>query len=229
MVYPIIQMTPILQPLSASTELSAISSILGSLGSLSPNELTSSWTFTAGYFNPKKQLIEQLLETKSSNCTVITAHPHANGFFGSPGVSGLLPSAYTLLARRFLQAVLKHDASQPGRIRLQEWRRGELGKSDGWTYHAKGLWVALGGERGASISVIGSSNYTARSYELDLEAGAVIVTSNEVLRQKLGEERDGLGVYARDVGLDEFERTDRRVTWKVRLAMWIVKAVGGSL
>lgn len=59
----------------------------------------------------------------------------ANGFYGSPGLSGLIPEGYTLLEQRFMRAVRaagrlshQHDDS----ITLSEWER------QGWTYHAKG-------------------------------------------------------------------------------------------
>ena len=77
--------------------------------------------------------------------------------------------------------------------------------------------------------MVGSSNYTKRSYGLDLEAGVVIVTGDDELRQRLGRERDGLGEYARSVGLEELGSLERRVGIRVRVAMWIVKMVGGAL
>ena len=104
-----------------------------------------------------------------------------------------------------------------------------MGEKEGWTYHAKGLWVSLNGEQEPSISVVGSSNYTKRSYGLDLEIGTVIVTSDGGLKQRLREERDGLQEYATKVGVDEFIKTERRVGIKVRIAMWIVGLVGGAL
>jgi CDP-diacylglycerol--glycerol-3-phosphate 3-phosphatidyltransferase len=64
---------------------------------------------------------------------------------------------------------------------------------------------------------------------LDLEVGACIVTSDEGLKGRLAEERDGLQEFARVVGEEEFLRTERRVGLHVRVAMWIVKVVGGAL
>lgn len=110
-----------------------------------------------------------------------------------------------------------------------------MGVADGWTYHAKGLWVSLGQgkaekEDGPSISVVGSSNYTKRSYTLDLETGVVIVTRDEGLKARLRDERDNLGRdYAKVVTVDDFTSTERRVSIKVRVAMWIVSLVGGAL
>lgn len=77
--------------------------------------------------------------------------------------------------------------------------------------------------------MVGSSNYTKRSYGLDLEVGSVIVTSDEGLKARLAEERDGLGEYAKGVGMDDFIKVERRVGVRVRVAMWIVWVLGGEL
>jgi CDP-diacylglycerol--glycerol-3-phosphate 3-phosphatidyltransferase len=134
-VYPLAQFTPLLYPEDTSTERPALSAVLRLL---SRDDLANSrWVFTAGYFNIHSQLKELLLASKSTQGIVITAAPEANGFYGSKGVSGMLPPAYTLLARRFLGDVTK---SGKGRnIQLREWRRGTIGSDPGaWTYHAKG-------------------------------------------------------------------------------------------
>lgn len=104
-----------------------------------------------------------------------------------------------------------------------------MGEEGGWTYHAKGLWVSLNGDTEPSISIVGSSNYTKRSYSLDLETGVAIVTSDEGLKKELRKERDGLEDYATRMGMDDFISTERRVSIKVRVAMWIVGLVGGAL
>lgn len=77
--------------------------------------------------------------------------------------------------------------------------------------------------------MVGSSNYTKRSYGLDLEVGTVVVTSDEALKGRLAEERDGLGRFAQRVGMDDFAKAERRVGIQVRIAMWIVSMVGGAL
>lgn len=223
-VYMLSQLSQLMKP-DTSTELPAITHVLKTLGK--PDYAGSSWTFTAGYFNPAPSLTNLLLSTASQNNVVITASPYANGFYKSKGVSGLLPDAYTLLARRFLRAVKaqKMDSS----VVLKEWRRGTVNEPNGWTYHAKGLWVTLPNDQGPSISIIGSSNYTKRSYSHDLEAGALIVTQNPGLKARLGDEQKWLQEYANPVTLDDFARTERRVGLHVRIAMWIVSAVGGAL
>jgi CDP-diacylglycerol---glycerol-3-phosphate 3-phosphatidyltransferase len=223
-IYMLAQLSQLLKP-DTSTELPAVTHVLKNLGE--PRYAGSSWTFTAGYFNPAPSLTSLLMSTASTNCTVITASPQANGFYGSKGVSGMLPDAYTLLARRFLDAI--HQQKCDGEIVLKEWRKGTVGEPEGWTYHAKGLWISLPEDENPSISIIGSSNYTKRSYSHDLEAGALIVTENEDLKSRLGEEKNWLQDYAQPVTRDDFTKTERRVGLHVRISMWIVKVLGGAL
>ncbi|MCJ1457220.1 CDP-diacylglycerol--glycerol-3-phosphate 3-phosphatidyltransferase [Mycoblastus sanguinarius] len=216
-----------------------------------------SYTFTAGYFNPHPIITSSLLSVSalpaSAPGIILTASPYANGFFGSKGISGLLPPAYTHLSLRFLQAARGKN------IQLREWQRGIVGQENGWTYHAKGLWVTLPREATSSpaqnkstelqekshsdavessepsitarpsVTLIGSSNYTTRSYGLDLEVGAMVVTRDEGLMRKWKREEEMLLGQARVVDEDELQKKERRAGWRVRLAMWIVKVVGGAL
>jgi CDP-diacylglycerol--glycerol-3-phosphate 3-phosphatidyltransferase len=114
----------------------------------------------------------------------------------------MLPAAYTLLSRRFLEAA--SCTNPPSSITLKEWRRGTVGEEGGWTYHAKGLWISLNNEKEPSLTVVGSSNYTKRSYGLDLEVGVLILTEDGELKTRLGRERDGLGEWVKEVGRDDF-------------------------
>lgn len=223
-VYPLSQLTQLLKP-DTSTELPAIKSVLKVLSSTTFAD--SKWTFTAGYFNPDPMLTRLLINTKSSRGTVITASPWANGFYGSKGVSGLLPPAYTLLSRRFLEGVQR--AGRSSAVSLKEWRKGTVGEPGGWTYHAKGLWVTMPNDQDPSITLVGSSNYTKRSYSLDLEVNTLIVTEDQDLQRRIGEEQSWLQEHAKEVGIDDFAKIERRVGIRVRIAMWIVSLVGGAL
>lgn len=242
-----------------STEFPAVTRILEMLGQ-SPLFHGSRWLFTAGYFNIHPMLSSLLVastsqaatsdattsRTKKTQGTVLTASPWANGFYGSSGVSGMLPAAYTHLSARFLDQVAAAQRSHA--IQLKEWRRGTVGEPGGWTYHAKGLWITLPqdektGDMGKSkstegteyendhpsLTFVGSSNYTKRSYSLDLEVGAVVITCDEALKRRLGEEMAWLQRDAKALDREDLRRTERRVTWRVRLAMWIVEKVGGAL
>lgn len=225
-IYPILSLVPLL---TTSTELPALTHILSTLAS--PPLHPSFWTFTAGYFNMTPSFRRLLLGTNPSSGTVLTAHPFANGFFGSKGVSGMLPDAYTHLAKMFLRKVQYEGLA--GKVGLREWQRGKVGEEGGWTYHAKGLWVTFPEAGGAaedpSLTVVGSSNYTKRSYELDLEANVVIATSDPGLRKRLGEEVKWLSEYAQPVDESEFEKPERKVSLSVRMSMWAVRVLGGAL
>ena len=73
---------------------------------------------------------------------VLTASPEANGFFGSQGVSGLIPAAYTMLEQNTWARLNKQWSDAQGKQgllgltdkRLQEYKR------PGWEFHAKGIW-----------------------------------------------------------------------------------------
>jgi len=223
-VYPVVQFTPLLKP-DTSTELPALTGLLRQLGT--PEFAGSKWMFTAGYFNMTPQVRDLLLQSNAASGTVVAASPWANGFYGSKGVSGMLPAAYTYLSRSFLDTVAKKGLSS--QITVKEWRKGTVNEPNGWTYHAKGIWVTLPGEQNPSISLVGSSNYTSRSYSLDLEANTLIVTRNADLQRRLGEEEKWLQEHARPVTRDDYAKTERRVGLHVRIAMWIVTLVGGAL
>ena len=254
-------------PSYTSTEKPCLIKLLRSIAE-NPWLRNSSWTFTAGYFNIDPEISQLLVEatpapenakelgppTQNAHppplCTVITASPWANGFYGSAGISGMLPAAYTLLSRRFLRNVTK--AGRESSIQFKEWRRGTVGEPGGWTYHAKGLWVTLPpppaslppspspsssdlesefpeSPAGPSITLIGSSNYTKRSYSLDLEIGALVVTGDKELQRKYKDETEWLQRDAVVVTQDDLMKVDRRVGLKVRIAMWLVEKLGGAL
>lgn len=230
-VYPVTQFTPLLKP-DTSTEYDAVTSVLRLLSS-SPTLAHCHWLFTAGYFNIHPIVSSLLLSSASENPnsskpqgTVLTASPWANGFYGSPGISGMLPAAYTHFSARFLDRVAQQQKSNY--IQLKEWRRGTVGEPDGWTYHAKGLWINLPGETNPTLTFIGSSNYTKRSYSLDLEVGALVVTADEDLKRRLGEETAWLQKDSKPITREDLRKVERRVGWNVRLSMWLVKVLGGA-
>ncbi|RAL10029.1 CDP-diacylglycerol--glycerol-3-phosphate 3-phosphatidyltransferase [Aspergillus homomorphus CBS 101889] len=230
-VYPVAQFTSLLKP-DISTEFPAVTSILRLL-STSPTFSGARWLFTAGYFNIHPVLSSLLIAstapahtTSTTRGTVLTASPWANGFYGSRGISGMLPAAYTHLSAKFLDQVAL--AQRTDSVQLKEWRRGTVGEPDGWTYHAKGLWITLPKDEYPCLTFVGSSNYTKRSYSLDLEVGAVVVTEDQTLKRRLGAETEWLQKDSKAISREDLRRTERRVSWNVRLAMWIVEKVGGA-
>lgn len=89
---------------------------------------------TSGYFGLYKAYKQAVIDSPAP-VRVVAASPKSNGFYGSKGVSRLIPEGYTLLESRFYDACASHGRLWDGQgngVRLQEWER------KGWTYHAKG-------------------------------------------------------------------------------------------
>ena len=172
--------------------------------------------WTSGYFSLRKQDREALLSS-SSDVSIVCASPEANGFFQSPGFSYYIPPAYTYLERKFYEEIVRRGRSDG--IELKEWKR------DGWTYHAKGVWLSPAatdkGEEGSDpyITLVGSTNYGNRSAVRDIEVNLAVQTQSKELREALGREIRNIKQYATDK-VDEqlFKRKDRHVGWVNRLA-----------
>lgn len=92
-----------------------------------------------------------------------------------------------------------------------------------------GVWVTMPGEHCPSITLVGSSNYTKRSYSLDLEINTLVLTRDEDLKARLESEVRWLQENTQAVTIEDFQRPERRVSLKVRLALWLVGALGGQL
>ncbi|KAK9464833.1 hypothetical protein V1512DRAFT_267289 [Lipomyces arxii] len=217
-VYPISQMTPLLSP-NVSTEFLAIQRLLNIM------KLDGvSWMFTAGYFNIYSSYRDMLLNSNTKDGVVVTAAPEANGFYESAGISKYLPQAYTLLAKNFVQDVNKRHKSSF--IHLLEWKNGVLNQPGGWTYHAKGIWIATPNAVEPCITVVGSSNFTRRSQRLDLESGAIVITRDAELQRQMNDEVNNLKTFATEMKEKDFDRHDRKVGWGVKIALYIL---GGML
>lgn len=57
----------------------------------------------------------------------------------------------------------------------------------------------------------------------------MVVTSDEGLMRKWKREEEMLMQSSRHVEEEELESKQRKAGWKVRVAMWIVRMVGGAL
>ncbi|KAI0062368.1 CDP-diacylglycerol-glycerol-3-phosphate 3-phosphatidyltransferase [Artomyces pyxidatus] len=153
---------------------------------------------TSGYFGLyepyQKLILQSFVDTR-----VICASPEANGFYNSRGISGRIPEAYTLLEQRFMKAVhaarrewndYNSRTASGTKVQLREWRK------EGWTYHAKGIWLSPTPESSPILTLFGSTNLNSRSSHLDTELSFTMVTSSPSLREKLEKEVQGLTSYA---------------------------------
>ncbi|CCL99620.1 uncharacterized protein FIBRA_01639 [Fibroporia radiculosa] len=169
---------------------------------------------TSGYFGLYKPYQDLIIGSQLA-CRVLAASPKANGFYGSRGVSGRVPEGYTVLERQFMRAVNtakrdwthdQHTGEHSG-VQLNEWER------DGWTYHAKGIWLRPTPSADPSVTLFGSTNLNSRSANLDTELSFLLVTNASALRSRLAEELNDLRAYAHP-----WKGAER----KVRLGSWIL-------
>ncbi|OCH93855.1 CDP-diacylglycerol-glycerol-3-phosphate 3-phosphatidyltransferase [Obba rivulosa] len=179
---------------------------------------------TSGYFGLHKPYQDLVLRSHAA-CRILAASPKANGFLGSRGISGRIPEGYTFLEQRFMKAVraaglewspADRDAPPPGPgVQLREWEK------DGWTYHAKGIWLRPTATSDPVLTLFGSTNLNSRSSNLDTELSFVLLTSAPALRARLGAEVDHLRAHAQP-----WRGAERRVRLGTKA---LVFAVGGML
>ena len=134
---------------------------------------------STAYFNiAKHQIEEEILDhCPCSHWSFLTSAPSANGFYGSSGLSSLIPSAYLQNELHFLRDI--NNKGKKEMMMMNEYMR------EGWTYHAKGMWYYPPSSPLPSFSIIGSSNFGLRSFELDLEAQLYLFTSSPSLSSLL--------------------------------------------
>ncbi|EDV42207.1 uncharacterized protein Dana_GF17865 [Drosophila ananassae] len=137
-----------------------------------------------GYFNLTQEYMDTITHKCLAQCSILMAHPNANGFQGAKGVAGGIPAAYTLIAKSFYESLVRRQ--QNHRVNFFEYEK------PGWTYHAKGLWYYLPEARLPNLTLIGSSNFGERSVNRDLETQVCLVTANKDLSQRLQAEADRL-------------------------------------
>ena len=145
----------------------------------------------------------------------------ANGFFGAKGISGRIPEGYTHLEQRFWNSIVASNRQWQNNhgVQLHEWSR------DGWTYHAKGLWVSPSLGELPVLTLFGSSNLNSRSANLDTELSFVMVIPEDdkckSIKQDLAEELARLRKFA-----VQWQGNDRNVRITTK---WLVSLVGGML
>ncbi|CCH60975.1 hypothetical protein TBLA_0D04790 [Henningerozyma blattae CBS 6284] len=225
-VYPVSQFTPLFKKnQDYSTEKPSILKMLEGIEKLPKIK----WSFTAGYFNMHPDIKTKLLTVPAKHGCIITASPQANGFYKSKGVSSMLPDAYLLLSKKFLKDCHKYGMND--KIQLKEWKKGIVNEPNGWSYHAKGIWLSPDANDNEGdfpfITTIGSSNYTKRAYSLDLETDAIVMTSDPILREKMNQELNNITKNCKDVNLEDFKNDpERNIGLGTRIA---TKILGGKL
>ncbi|CAK5081236.1 unnamed protein product [Meloidogyne enterolobii] len=152
------------------------------------------------YFNLCDEYADWMLKKRSFLVNIVFGSPRTNGFYGGTGLSGSVPLLYLQNSLDFIRKS-KEQGCEKSPFTFMEWDR------DGWTFHAKGLWIDFLNSKRIG-TVIGSSNYGFRSSQRDLEAQVLLVTENDALKQKIIEERQYLLEHAQSIEIDAFLKRD---------------------
>ncbi|XP_045623939.1 CDP-diacylglycerol--glycerol-3-phosphate 3-phosphatidyltransferase, mitochondrial isoform X2 [Procambarus clarkii] len=182
---------------------------------LATAESNSRIKLASGYFNLTEEYMQCILQQSLASCSILMAHPKANGFLGARGFAGAIPAAYTQIAKLFFER-LQHGG-QTKRISLFEYQR------TNWTFHAKGLWYYEPYQSLPCLTMIGSPNFGWRSVNRDLETQVIVATKNFGLQSALYHEQDRLFWNSSPVTKQTFTQQDRLVPYWVRLVMPIIK------
>ncbi|TFK27472.1 hypothetical protein FA15DRAFT_586378 [Coprinopsis marcescibilis] len=182
---------------------------------------------TSGYFSLYKPYQELILSSKNVDCRIVASSPEANGFYGSAGLSGRIPEAYTLYEQRFMNAVRAAGKSWVGGastgygVKLSEWNK------PGWTYHAKGIWLSPNNDSKPILTLFGSTNLNARSAHLDTELSFMMVIpssspSSDALELQSALAQEASKIRGHTV---EWKGAEREVSKITRLLVRILKGM----
>uniref|UniRef100_A0A0K0F1Y3 CDP-diacylglycerol--glycerol-3-phosphate 3-phosphatidyltransferase n=1 Tax=Strongyloides venezuelensis TaxID=75913 RepID=A0A0K0F1Y3_STRVS len=165
-------------------------------------------TIASGYFNLTEQYINLITNNKNRLVNIITASPQANGFYTAKGLSSNIPSLYVHVSNEFYE---KNGEN----VKIYEYLK------PNWTFHGKGIWYNDKSDK--MLTIVGSSNFGERSCKRDLEAQLLLVTSDEELKKKLEDEKDGLIKNCKLVTSKTFLEPDHIVPLWVKFASKFIR------
>jgi CDP-diacylglycerol---glycerol-3-phosphate 3-phosphatidyltransferase len=144
-----------------------------------------------------------------------------------------------ILVRRFLEDVQKSGMKDA--IKMEEWRHVPRGQPlDGWTYHAKGntnftvhyltagIWIIAPKFNQPILTLIGSSNFTRRSDQLDLEATCIVITKDPSLQSSLANEINHLRKFTHETSISQLNAMLAEGGWRRAIAVraWVALVAG---
>ncbi|CAI5451680.1 unnamed protein product [Caenorhabditis angaria] len=159
----------------------------------------------SGYFNTLTDYQELIFDRGEYSLDVLMCSPKTNPFYNSSGFSRFVPALYSDSAIRFMTR--RKLSCKENEVKLFEYQR------EGWSFHAKGLWMQWGNW---IATLVGSSNYGYRSVYRDLEAQIMIVTQDEVLKNRLISEKNNIFEYSSIVDASVLRKPEYHVPSLVR-------------
>jgi hypothetical protein len=186
------------------------------------------------YLNLSRAYESALTSTRGNKLETVellTSSPEANGFFGSAGLSGHIPLAYSVLEHRTWRRLTGRGSSanqalgSSSEFHLGKTRRmleflGEGNRE----FHAKGIWWTPKNKHSAVVTSIGSSNFGRRSLQRDLELQFVVATRHEGLKAALQAEWHALVSNAAVIDAGHFQRPGRRSTLVQHVAFRMLRS-----
>jgi len=160
----------------------------------------------SAYLNPKPKLTSTLAQFQ--HLQLLTAGYKSHGFAPKPGQprrGDWVPSIFSALYAELEEKLPHADFLYYER--------------DGWTFHAKGLWITENDKLLAAI--VGSGNYGARSEVMDVESNTILVfpSQKSELQTRLQGEWNSMCQYAHEGHAIEFPQT----SWRVKAALPIIR------
>jgi len=174
---------------------------------------------TTPYPNPPPSLVRTLVEPPSAEhratlpLWLLTASEQANGFRTASGLSRNIPRAYSGILARLLKT-LQAAGGEPTTV-VREWSGPDQ------TYHAKGVTFTSTqpGEPPLTVTTVGSSNHSARSWSLDSELVYVIVSTRPSFARDVADEVNRLWAQGKEVTRAEVEA--RKTSPVIKFLGWL--------
>jgi len=129
----------------------------------------------SGYLNIIPELMNSIVNAQAK-MDLITASPMANGFYNAGFFKKWVPYFYRVYEYLILKKLAKNKNDH---VNLYEFYKGQ------WTFHSKGAWFYENKEDFPSLTAIGSTNYSHRSYFRDTELNFYIYSQDPNLKEAL--------------------------------------------
>ena len=111
------------------------------------------------------------------------------------------------------------ERHQNKNVNIFEYFRGE------WTFHTKGIWFYENQEETPSLTIIGSSNYSQRSYKRDNEIQFYIYSVCPKFKERLQKENVKQFQNAQKISLNEIKSDEEiKLKWRHQIAFTILKS-----
>lgn len=127
----------------------------------------------------------------------------------------MIPFLYRVYELNLLSRLQK---SGNKKVEIFEFFRGE------WTFHTKGLWI-YENQDVPSMTAIGSSNYSQRSYKRDNEIQFYLLSFCPKFKDRMEGENRRQFEFAQRISREEIRADGEvRLKWRHRLIYWLLRS-----